>query len=257
MKVLAIMGSPRKIGNTYKMTKMVEESMKSLGEVDFEYIFLKDEGLKMCTGCRVCMDRGEGFCPLKDGRESIEKKIMEADSVIFASPTYVGNVSGLMKNFIDRFAYVCHRPRFFKNAMEITTSAGGGGSFMLLALSIALRTWGFKIVHKVNAIAHEKQDTADAEALKRVNQKKADIAAKKLYAAILLGKQEPGYLEMAQFLLVKKAHMKNKPLSIDYDYWKGNGWYEKDAVYFYDTNAGLFKRYASGILSIFLTIIAK
>ena len=119
MKVLAIMGSPKKRGNTYELTRKVEENMKLLGAVEFEYVFLKDLNLESCLGCGICFDKGEELCPLKDERPILEEKMQTADGVIFTSPNYVFNVSGLMKNFIDRFAYVCHRPRFFKNAIGI------------------------------------------------------------------------------------------------------------------------------------------
>ena len=39
VKVLAIMGSPRSRGNTYKLTKLVEARMKTLGDVEFDYLF--------------------------------------------------------------------------------------------------------------------------------------------------------------------------------------------------------------------------
>ena len=65
MKVLAIMGSPRKKGNTYKVSRMVEESMKKLGKVEFEYVFLKDLNIKTCLGCQVCFNKGERFMSFK------------------------------------------------------------------------------------------------------------------------------------------------------------------------------------------------
>ncbi|MGB9979655.1 NAD(P)H-dependent oxidoreductase [Methanobacterium sp.] len=101
MNVLAIMGSPNKKGNTYELTRKLEDSMKKLGEVEFEYVFLKDINLKTCRGCGVCFEKGEKFCPLKDDRPMLEEKMHNADGVIFTSPNYVFNVSGIIKNFID------------------------------------------------------------------------------------------------------------------------------------------------------------
>ena len=97
------------------------------------------------------------LCPLKDDRSIIEEKIKNADGVIFTSPNYVFNVSGLMKNFIDRFAYVCHRPRFFKNAIVLTTSGVGGSRFMLMNFSTALKIWGFNIVKSFGVLPMEIQ----------------------------------------------------------------------------------------------------
>ena len=113
MKILAIIGSPRGKGKGYEIVKMIEAKMKAKGDVDFDYLFLKDASLKPCIGCYNCLAMGEDKCPLADQRSSIEKQMLDADGIILSSPVYVLNVSSPMKNFIDRFAYTNHRPRFF------------------------------------------------------------------------------------------------------------------------------------------------
>jgi len=92
MKVLAIMGSPRKRGSGYKAVKQIEEKMMELGDIDFDYLFLKDANLQLCRGCFTCISRGEDRCPLKDDRAGIEGKILGSDGVILSSPGYVQNV---------------------------------------------------------------------------------------------------------------------------------------------------------------------
>lgn len=255
MKVLAIMGSPRKQGNTYKVTKMVEEQMHLLADVEFEYLFLRDLNLGMCRGCRLCMDRGEEFCPLKDDRALLEQKMLEADGVIFASPTYVGNVTGLMKNMIDRFCYACHRPRFFRSALLLTTSGGGGGGFMLMAFGVAVESVGFKVVHKAGVVTHERQDWGtprERDALETQKIKKVNDAAKAFYEALRAGRSEPGVTDMARFSLTRSAHLKDEPGSPDHKYWKERGWYDKDAYYYYGSRPGLVKRgLIAAIASVF------
>src|SRR5512145_3330087 len=123
MKVLVIMGSARK-GNTYRATKKIEESMQSIGNVEFEYLMLKDASLSQCSGCCTCFGKGEDHCPNKDSAHIIEQKMHAADGVIFATPVYGMNVSALMKTFIDRFSYIFHRPRFFDKKALLLTTAG-------------------------------------------------------------------------------------------------------------------------------------
>ncbi|MHC1756507.1 MAG: flavodoxin family protein [Methanosarcina sp.] len=69
--------------------------------------------LSQCRCCFVCFTEGESHCPCKDNAPVIEQKIHSADGVIFATPVYGMNVSALMKDFIDRFSYIFHRPSFF------------------------------------------------------------------------------------------------------------------------------------------------
>src|SRR5512144_1160353 len=95
MKKLTIMGSHNGKGYGYKIVKMIEGRMIAKGDVEFEYLFLKDANLKPCTGCYVCMTKGEDKCPLKDDRALIEQTLRGADGIILSSPVYVNNVSGL------------------------------------------------------------------------------------------------------------------------------------------------------------------
>ena len=102
MKVLAIIGSPKK-GNSYRITQQVENLLKSysrsenIGKVDleFDYLFLKETNLEMCTGCFACIPYGEDKCPLKDSRDDIEKRILASDGIILVSPVYSMNVTSV------------------------------------------------------------------------------------------------------------------------------------------------------------------
>ena len=125
MKILAIMGSPKGKGSGYKIVRRIEDRMKAVGDVEFTYFFLKDANLKPCTGCYTCMAKGEDKCPLKDDRPAIEQMLMATNGVILSSPMYVLNVSSLMKNFIDRFAYTNHRPRFHRQKVLTVVNMGG------------------------------------------------------------------------------------------------------------------------------------
>ena len=152
MKIVTIMGSPRK-GNTYRAVRRIEENMKAMGDVEFEYLWLKDASLANCKGCTVCFLKGEQRCPLKDGREEIEKRMLDADGVIFASPNYASNVSGLMKTFIDRFAYAGHRPRFYETvrALRIDQRGAGRTRESLAAMQGPISHYGFRTAGEARA----------------------------------------------------------------------------------------------------------
>jgi multimeric flavodoxin WrbA len=254
MKVLAIMGSPKKKGNTYKVTRKVEENMKQLGDVEFEYVFLKDLNLKSCLGCGVCFDKGEEMCPLKDDRAMLEEKMQNADGVLFTSPNYVFNVTGLMKNFIDRLGYVCHRPRFFKSAMALTTSGVGGSRFTLMSLSTAPRIWGFKVVHSLGVVTNGDPNSDLSTPVEKAN-KMVKGAAKKFYDAMKVGRPKPSIFSMASFLFAKQSLKKAPPELFDYNYWKDQGWFEKNADYYYDPETNFVRKALARLLSKFMGLI--
>lgn len=61
-------------------------------------------------------------------------------------PVYVLNMSGLLKNFTDRFAYVCHIPRFHGKKAWIVCSTGSLGAKLVCKLSsMASISWAFEI----------------------------------------------------------------------------------------------------------------
>jgi multimeric flavodoxin WrbA len=138
VKILAIMGSPRKNGSGTKVIRRIEEVMRRQGEVEIDYLYLRDANLAACRGCFQCISRGEQFCPLKDYRIAIEARTDAADGIILISPGYVQNVSGLMKNFMDRMAYTNHRPRFFGKKVMLVANGGAALKKTLGALRIAI-----------------------------------------------------------------------------------------------------------------------
>lgn len=239
MKILAIIGSPRK-GNTYKIVQQIEEGIKRCGDdVDFEYLFIKDAHIEPCRGCFACVSKGEQFCPIKDERIEIVEKMSAADGVIFASPGYVFNVSALMKNFIDRLSYVSHRPRFFnKYAMAVTTSGGGGIAETLKYLQLAIRSWGFTFINKVGVMQHP------AVSLSQKTIDKVEEASKQFYKAIKARQSKaPKLYDLLQFRIMKFNSVESKKyFSADYEFYKD----KKD--YYINIKINAIKNQAASII---------
>lgn len=99
MKIVAIVGSRRKKGNT---SILVQEALKPIraAGVETKLIFLGDYQINSCNGCEGCKD--SMCCIQKDDMQQIYPLLLEADGLILGSPTYFYNVSADMKLFIDR-----------------------------------------------------------------------------------------------------------------------------------------------------------
>lgn len=95
IKFLLISGSPRK-GNT---DFILGEIFKAI-PCDKEIIFLRDKKIEHCLGCLCCDQSNE--CVIQDDMQGIYKKIVAADVLVVGSPNYFDNVTGLLKDFIDR-----------------------------------------------------------------------------------------------------------------------------------------------------------
>jgi multimeric flavodoxin WrbA len=131
MKVIAFVGSARK-KHTYNAVKQLMNNLQSLGDIEFEIVQLSDYRLEVCKGCKTCINKGEEFCPLKDDRDILIEKMINSDGIVFASPNYFFQISGLMKVFLDRIAFFGHRPLLFGKAFTSLVVQGvyGGGKIV-------------------------------------------------------------------------------------------------------------------------------
>ena len=98
-KVVIITSSLRDNSNSNALAeRFMEGAKESVNAV--ELISLKTNRVTSCLGCNYCQIHGE--CIMKDKLNEILDKVIDADVLVFASPTYYYSVSGTLKNFIDR-----------------------------------------------------------------------------------------------------------------------------------------------------------
>jgi multimeric flavodoxin WrbA len=103
MKIVAICGSPRKGNSEWMLGKLCEELSRH--DVKVEMLLLRKMDVKMCCGCLACEKGGKerkGDCVIKDDMVTVYPKLIAADAIILATPGYMGMLSGLLKNFLDR-----------------------------------------------------------------------------------------------------------------------------------------------------------
>ncbi len=117
-KYLLISGSPRK-GNTDFILSKIFENLHG----EKELIFLRDLNINQCRGCLGCYK--SGHCLQSDDMSALFQKIILSDLLIMGSPLYYGNVSGLIKKFIDR-TLPAYKSALLKNKKIISIMVGGG-----------------------------------------------------------------------------------------------------------------------------------
>ncbi|HPY72985.1 MAG TPA: flavodoxin family protein, partial [Methanothrix sp.] len=86
--------------------RRVLEELEKEG-IETELVQLAGERIRGCTACRGCVANQDGRCTIDDDvvNECI-RKMVEADGIILASPTYFADVSAEMKALIDRAGFV-------------------------------------------------------------------------------------------------------------------------------------------------------
>jgi len=103
MKIMAVVGSPRRGSNTDLLIDNVIEGAKSAAAVDVEKIYVYDADIQYCTGCGAhSVLQGGKDCPLKDDMAGILQRMQIADGFIFGSPNHSRTISAGLTNFFSR-----------------------------------------------------------------------------------------------------------------------------------------------------------
>lgn len=102
-KLLAIIGSHRKNGNSYWLAHEVLEAV----EADSHIIQLADKEVRFCTLCEECISKD---CVIDDDVGNILVEMKKADGIIFAIPKYLDAPSKFLA-FLERLDTVVHMRR--------------------------------------------------------------------------------------------------------------------------------------------------
>ena len=99
MKVLGIMGSPRRQSNTEILLDRALEGAKEMG-AGVEKVVVSGLKVSPCQEIYACFK--DGNCPIKDDMQSLYDKLLEADHVAFASPIFFYGLTSQAKAIVDR-----------------------------------------------------------------------------------------------------------------------------------------------------------
>ena len=122
MKITVINATEKK-GVTYRLKECFLAPLRDKAEITEFY--LPKDGPGFCIGCTQCFLTRQDLCKDAAKVQPIEKALLEADLLVFASPAYVFHTTGAMKALLDHFGYrwMPHRPAkemFGKRAVIIT-----------------------------------------------------------------------------------------------------------------------------------------
>ncbi|MBN2383396.1 flavodoxin family protein [bacterium] len=237
-KVVALLASPRK-KHTYEATRQFLDNVQACGQVECELVVLSDYQVGMCRGCKVCFEKGEEYCPLKDDRDVLIDKMMRADGVVFACPNYSFQVCALMKVFLDRLGFVFHRPRFFGKVFTALVTQGiYGGEKIVNYLDFVGNGFGFTTVKGRCFTAFEPM----TEQEKQQRDQALTQLSQRFYRKLV--KPEfpvPTFFKLMGFRMGRTSiRLELDETSRDYTYYRDLGWFDSD--YYYPTRVGFIKR---------------
>jgi hypothetical protein len=141
------------------------------------------------------------------------------------------DVNGSAKNWIDRLAYLSHRPAFGgKCAYPLVTVGGSQTGHALRTLNVALLVWGFHLVgqagYKMGALMEQAE-------LERRYQKETARVAERLFRAIAEQQAlRPSFVSLLAFKIQQLAWQREPPGSCDQAYWDQQGWLAPERTFY-------------------------
>ncbi len=101
-KILGIVGSSRKNGNTELLVRTALEGAGSIPAIETELLLLHGKNLQPCNVCSSCWNKEQGICTIKDDAEEVIARMLAADGIVMGTPVYFGGVSALLKALMER-----------------------------------------------------------------------------------------------------------------------------------------------------------
>lgn len=184
MKIIGIVGSLRKGGNTETLTRLALEEVRKEG-LDTELLTLAGKKIAPCEGCRTC--RKTGKCKINDDFDSVFSKMVEADGIILATPVFFGAAAPQIVGLISRsFAYRSNK-RLLENKVggPLVVARRAGQNFTLAQLMFFFMIWGMIVPGSTywniafgSEIGEVTKDQEGVETVKNFGRKLAWLAKK-------------------------------------------------------------------------------
>lgn len=151
-RVLALVGSPRRLGNSELMAKEISRHLSEPHRL--QLVRLPDMDIRPCRACYTCLyDRRT--CSQDDDFPRILEAILNADALILAVPTYLLAANASLKRFLDRgLSFNHHMQRLWGKPAVAVTIAGipGMEGYTKLCLESAARLMGLEL--KASEVAY-------------------------------------------------------------------------------------------------------
>ncbi|QJB56841.1 flavodoxin family protein [Pseudodesulfovibrio sp. zrk46] len=161
MNILIINGSPRINGTTSTIANAFGTAATSNGNEVRTHILNDMRDIRGCQSCAKCFEAGH--CVLKDDFTKVLEDHHWADVIVWATPVYLDDMSGILKLFADRMLFSNVKPEFYadfenpvygrfapgKKFVLIQTQAAPAGTYKALfdKCTIIMRDTGIHDCH--------------------------------------------------------------------------------------------------------------
>ncbi|MEM2940853.1 MAG: flavodoxin family protein [Thermoproteota archaeon] len=172
MKVLGLIGSPRKNSNTDLLVSRILDGASASNHLT-EKLYLYELNISPCVDCRRCK-KGSFQCAINDDMQILYPKLKDADVIIFGTPLYWYGPTGKMKLVVDRLRpFIASKKLKGKKAILVTPSEEGPSAcgHLVGMFELSFQYLEINLIDKVLAKAYEKAEVREQpEILERMFQ---------------------------------------------------------------------------------------
>lgn len=162
MRVLGLVGSPRKGGNTDLLVSRILAGAGASKHLT-EKVYLYALDISPCVDCRSCQ-KGKFQCAIDDGMQRLYPKLEGADVIVFGTPLYWYGPTGKMKLVMDRLRpYVASQKLKGKKAIVIVPSEEGTDAcgYLVGMFELSFEYLGIALADKMLVKAYEKAEVKE------------------------------------------------------------------------------------------------
>jgi len=159
MKVLGLIGSPRKCSNTDLLVSAILDGASQNNHTT-EKVYLYDVDISPCMDCRACK-QGQFKCALHDDMQILYPKLNEADVIVFGTPLYWYGPSAKMKLLLDRLRpFIASKGLNCKKAVLVVPSEEGldACNFTVGMFNLSFKYLEMRLIGTLLAKASEKAE---------------------------------------------------------------------------------------------------
>jgi len=182
LKILALVASHRKFGNTELMVRQALLAATAEGAT-YEILRLTDLNILPCTGCMACAFKSEARCHLDDDMEMLLAKMRAADGLILGAPVYILAPAAVVKLFLDRSIMTFQHARDYQGKPGIAITVAGLAGWDPLGLPLLTGTllgYGYRLADAMTAYDPGPGETL----LNPANPARAALAGQRLLSAM-------------------------------------------------------------------------
>ncbi len=131
MRIMTILGSPRRKGNTAKVLDWIKERFQADGH-DVDAANILDYHVEGCGECMACKKGAVELCSIGDDANGLYRRMVAADVVLIAAPVFCWGFPAQIKGLIDRLFCMMDfdgerpdAPRLRGKSMALLLTGGG------------------------------------------------------------------------------------------------------------------------------------